>query len=45
MALDKGILHFWPFAKYAVAFPRMRRSIVTRVNQPVAKSKGWMRSQ
>ena len=32
MALNKGILHFWPFAKYAVAFPRMSRSIVTRAN-------------
>src|SRR5579885_2899395 len=32
MAFDKGILHFWPFAKYAVAFPRMSRSIVTRAN-------------
>ena len=32
MAFNKGILHFWPFAKYAVAFPRMSRSIVTRAN-------------
>ena len=32
MALNKGILHFWPFAKYAVAFPRMSRSIVTRAS-------------
>jgi hypothetical protein len=22
VALNKGVLHFWPFAKYAVAFPR-----------------------
>src|ERR1035441_3191368 len=29
VALNKGVLHFWPFAKYAVAFPRMSRSIVT----------------
>lgn len=27
MALDKGILHFRPFAKYAVAFPGISRSI------------------
>src|SRR5438046_1986974 len=32
MTFDKGILHFWPFAKYAVAFPRMSRSIVTRAS-------------
>ncbi len=32
MAFNKGILHFWPFAKYAVAFPRMSRSIVTRAS-------------
>src|SRR5271167_2202078 len=32
VALNNGILHFWPFAKYAIAFPRMSRSIVTRVN-------------
>jgi hypothetical protein len=29
---NKGVLHFWPFAKYAVAFPRMSRSIFTRPN-------------
>src|SRR5208282_2046173 len=29
---NKGVLHFWPFAKYAVAFPRMSRSIFTRAN-------------
>src|SRR5258707_15018626 len=32
VALNKGILHFWPFAKNAVAFPRMSRSIVTRAS-------------
>src|SRR5579863_9374538 len=32
MAFDEGILYFWPFAKYAVAFPRMSRSIVTRAS-------------
>src|SRR5215469_2030079 len=32
MAFDEGILHFWPFAKYAVAFPRMSRSIFTRAS-------------
>src|ERR1039458_7407258 len=32
VALNKGVLHFWPFAKYAVAFPRMSRSIVTRAS-------------
>src|SRR5664279_1024692 len=32
VALNKGVLHFWLFAKYAVAFPRMSRSIVTRAN-------------
>src|SRR5271165_7164656 len=32
VALNKGVLHFWHFAKYAVAFPRMSRSIVTRAN-------------
>ncbi len=29
MTCDEGIIHFWPFAKYAVAFPRMSRTIVT----------------
>src|SRR5271166_2879157 len=32
VTLNKGVLHFWPFAKYAVAFPRMSRSIVTRAS-------------
>src|SRR3954453_19541321 len=32
IAFDEGILHFWPFAKYAVAFPKMSRSIVTRAS-------------
>jgi len=32
VALNKGILHFLPFAKNAVAFPRMPRSIVTPAN-------------
>jgi hypothetical protein len=32
MSLNKGVLHFWPFAKNAVAFPRMPRSIVTRAD-------------
>src|ERR1039458_7893137 len=32
VTLNKGVLHFWPFAKYAVAFPRMSRSILTRAN-------------
>ncbi len=30
--LNKGIPHLWPFAKNAVAFPRMSRSIVTLAN-------------
>src|SRR5664279_6058465 len=32
VTLNKGVLHFWLFAKYAVAFPRMSRSILTRAN-------------
>src|ERR1035441_9422908 len=32
VTFNKGVLHFWPFAKYAVAFPRMSRSILTRAN-------------
>src|SRR5664280_1508884 len=32
VALNEGVLHRWTFAKYAVAFPRMSRSIVTRAN-------------
>src|ERR1035438_5155237 len=32
VTLNKGVLHRWPFAKYAVAFPKMSRSIVTRAN-------------
>jgi len=32
VTLNKGVLYFWPFAKNAVAFPRMSRSIVTRAN-------------
>lgn len=32
MLINKGVSHFWPFAKNAVAFPRMSRSIVTRAN-------------
>jgi hypothetical protein len=31
-ALDEGVLQIDPFAKYAVAFPRMSRSIFTRAN-------------
>jgi len=30
MLVDVGELHFWPFAKNAIAFPRMSRSILTR---------------
>src|SRR5271170_2134307 len=29
MASNQGVLHFCPLAKYAIAFPRMSRSIVT----------------
>jgi len=32
MAFNKGVSHFWPFANYAVAFPRMSRSIFTRAS-------------
>src|ERR1700747_1464436 len=32
MSIDKGVSHFWPFAKNAVAFPNMSRSIVTRAS-------------
>ena len=34
LALSRGrrTIHFWPFAKNAVAFPRMSRSMVTRAN-------------
>ena len=32
MSINKGVLHFWPFAKNAVAFPRMSRSMVTRAS-------------
>src|SRR5215469_3755631 len=32
MAFHEGILHFWPFAKYAVASPRISRSIFTRAS-------------
>jgi len=32
MTLNEGILHFWPLAKYAVAFPGMSRSTVTRAS-------------
>jgi|SRR5579863_4350061 len=32
MTFDEGVLHFWPFAKYAVAFPKRSRSIATRAN-------------
>ena len=28
--VDIGELHFWPFAKYAIAFPKISRSILTR---------------
>src|SRR5271156_6037027 len=30
VAANQGVLHFCPLAKYAIAFPRMSRSIVTR---------------
>src|SRR5277367_6049027 len=30
VASNQGVLHFCPLAKYAIAFPRMSRSIVTR---------------
>ena len=29
---NEGVLHFWPFAKYAVAFPKISRSIFTLAN-------------
>src|ERR1700756_5874128 len=29
---NKGVLHFGPFAKYAVTFPSMSHSIFTRAN-------------
>lgn len=32
VALDEGLLQIDPFAKYAVAFPKMPRSIFTRDN-------------
>ena len=32
MTVDKGILQLCAFAKYAVAFPKMSRSIFTRAN-------------
>lgn len=32
MLIDVGELHFWPFAKNAIAFPRMSRSILTRAS-------------
>src|SRR5580704_9385433 len=32
VTFNKGVFHFWPFAKYAVAFPRMSRSMVTRAS-------------
>jgi hypothetical protein len=32
VALNEGVLHFAAFAKYAVAFPKMPRSIFTRAN-------------
>jgi hypothetical protein len=37
VTLNKGVLHFWPFAKYAVAFPRMSRSIFTRAKQEAVR--------
>jgi hypothetical protein len=30
VALDEGVPHFCPLAKYAIAFPRMSRSMVNR---------------
>ncbi len=32
MASNQGVLHFCPLAKYAIAFPRMSRSMVTRAS-------------
>src|SRR5206468_7372961 len=32
IASNQGVLHFCPLAKYAIAFPRMSRSIATRAN-------------
>src|SRR5260370_38240616 len=32
IASNQGVLHFCPLAKYAIAFPRMSRSIVTRAS-------------
>src|SRR5438105_4345068 len=37
VALDEGVLHFEPFAKYAVAFPRMSRSIFTRASSALSR--------
>src|SRR5208282_4336602 len=32
VASNQGVLHFCPLAKYAIAFPRMSRSIFTRAS-------------
>ncbi len=32
IASNQGVLHFCPLAKYAIAFPRMSRSIFTRAS-------------
>jgi hypothetical protein len=32
MPLDEGVLHFVTLVKYAVAFPKMSRSIFTRAS-------------
>jgi hypothetical protein len=32
IASNQGVLHFCPLAKYAIAFPRMSRSILPRAN-------------
>ena len=32
VAMNEGVLQLWPLAKYAVAFPKISRSIFTRAS-------------
>ena len=37
VAMDKGVLQLWPLAKYAVAFPKISRSIFTRASSALSR--------
>ena len=45
MALNKGVLQLNPFAKYAVAFPKISRSIFTLASSALSPAKGLLKNK